>query len=76
MIIDRKKLYDIIKVEADYRKVCAIDVMAIVKIESSMDIFAIRTEKQNPWLYRCDYYAKKITSPFTQKRPFSIAAMV
>ena len=59
MIIDRDKLIKIIKVEAETRGVCYLAVLAIAKIESSFDIHAIRTEKQNPWLYRCDYYAKK-----------------
>lgn len=59
MMIDQSKLYKIVQEEASARDVCPISIMAVMKIESSFDVHAVRTEKSNPWLYRCDYYAKK-----------------
>lgn len=59
MVTDPLKIYKMVKEEATARKVCPINLMAIVKIESSFDVHAVRTEKSNPWIYRCDYYAKK-----------------
>jgi len=59
MIIDNDKLFKIVKEESDFRRVCPVSIMALINIESSFDMHAIRTEKQNPWLYRCDYYARK-----------------
>lgn len=59
MIISTEKIYQIVKRESRERGTCPTSIMGIVKIESSFDAHAVRTEKKNPWLFRCDYYAKK-----------------
>ena len=59
MTTDQEKIFKIVVKESNYRNVCPITIMAIIKIESAFDQFALRTEKHNPWLYRVGYYARK-----------------
>ena len=59
MDIQPERLLKLIDFETRDKAICPITIMAICKIESALDVHAIRAEKSNPWLYRCDYYAKK-----------------